>query len=95
MEQYVTFQNIDDAIIPKLGLLSEKLKERSEMLFEGFMFYTIKDTRWYLTGAFCPRYMELPPEDMRHGVAPVSKLDFGSVFNEMPWCTEDFFKPTF
>lgn len=88
------FSYSDDIIIPKLGLITEKLKERRELLFEGFMFYTIKDTHWYLIRTFCPRYMELPPEDMRHGVAPVSEIDFGNVFNEMPWCTEDFFKGT-
>jgi len=31
----------------------------------------------------------MPPPEMRYAVAPASKIDFGSVFCEMEWCTEN------
>lgn len=88
------FSYANDIIRPNIGWLAEKLKEFSEIEFEGFNFYMPKDYHWYLTGTYGTHYMELPPDYMRHGVAPVSKIDFGNVFAEMTWCTNDFFIPS-
>lgn len=78
---------------PGLGWRPDKLAERAEIEFEGFRVFTVKDTHWYLSGDFGDHYMELPPPKLRYAVAPASKIDFGDVFREMGWCTEEYLRP--
>ncbi|MCC8024803.1 MAG: LicD family protein [Clostridium sp.] len=78
---------------PSLGWRSDKLAERAEIEFEGFSLFTVKDTHWYLSSEFGENYMELPPKELRYAVAPASKIDFGNVFSQMEWCTEDYLHP--
>lgn len=75
--------------VPAQGWRSDKMSERRVIEFEGFMFMTIQDTHWYLASEFGEGYMRMPPPEMRYAVAPASKIDFGSVFCEMEWCTEN------
>lgn len=84
------FGYASDWIQPNLGWRADKLAEQKEILFEGFPVFTVKDTHWYLSGCFGEHYMELPPKEMRHGVAPASRIDFGTVFSQMEWCTEEY-----
>lgn len=86
------FAYASDWKYPSLGWNSDKLLERKEIQFEGFSLWTVKDTDWYLSSEYGTRYMELPPPELRYGVAPASKIDFGSVFEEMEWCTEKYFE---
>lgn len=46
-----------------------------------------------VAGDFGDHYMELPPPKLRYAVAPASKIDFGDVFREMGWCTEEYLRP--
>lgn len=88
------FGYANDITIPSLGWCADKMKEYSEVEFEGFKFLSLKDTHWYLRGTYGVDYMAMPPQEMRHGVAPVTEIRFGNVFNEMAWCTEDYLRPT-
>lgn len=86
------FAYASDWKYPSLGWNPDKLLERKEIQFEGFWLRTVKDTDWYLSGKYGTRYMEIPPPELRYAVAPASKIDFGNVFKEMEWCTEQYFK---
>ena len=84
------FGYASDWKVPKQGWRTDHMSERTEIMFEGFPFLTIKNTHWYLSGGFGEGYMEMPPPEMRYAVAPASALDFGNVFREMDWCTEKY-----
>lgn len=86
------FAYASDWKYPSCGWTTEKLLERAEVEFEGYQFWAIKDTHWYLSGDFGDRYMEMPPPEFRYAVAPTSKIDFGHVFDEMEWCTQEYFQ---
>lgn len=86
------FAYASDWKVPSLGWNPEKLSQRKELLFEGFPFLAIRDADWYLSDEYGTQYMKMPPRELRYAVAPASKIDFGSVFQEMDWCTEKFFE---